>query len=324
MRSDELLTALRYSAYIGDGSAFPAYTDARLLLELNDKLNTVFGDIITKTRAGYWLKDIVVTTTPGRQRYRIPPRAVAGGLEKVEISNSILGPFARMTEVPAATSSDWEPQVGTLRFPILYTIQGDQIELLPGPDAAYFLRLTYYIRPSRLVAQQSSTLGGGTVRGQIAPGGINTVARTLTVNVLPFDQELAVPAAITSALQTIDVVHPNGWHELALVGATQTIAGLIFTVGGTADMSDIEVGDFVRVSEQTDWPCLPDDYHRCLADIAAVKVAVELSMDDKAASVAENVQSDMLRFRSILTPRVKAAPPEIPVCLAGGRSGWYR
>jgi len=323
VRSDEILTSVRFDAFIGDATAFSEYTDARLLAECNDKLMTVFGDIVVKARSGYWLKDTIMATSSTRSRYRIPYRAVAGGLEKVEISDSVNGPWCKLTEVTASQSAPYEGASTTKRRPIVYTVQGDQVELLPAPDAVYQLRLSYYVRPSRLVPQQSSTLGGGTVRGLITA--VDTTLRTLTTAVLPFDQELAAPAAISSGVQRIDVVHPNGWHELALVNTTQTIAGVgpfTFTVGGTDDMSDIEVGDFIRVAEQTDWPCLPDDFHRCLADIVAVKIMVEMNMAEKSATLADNVQADMLRFRSLLTPRVKAEPPVVPLTLGGNTYAW--
>lgn len=317
MNSADLLTALRYTAWIGDAAAYTAYTDARLLVELDNKLNSVFADIVIKARNGYWAKEIIATTVIGRSRYRIPYRSAVGGLEKVEVADSTGGSWYRCKEVPLSEAQVYEgPLSGNPGQPIVYTIQGDQVELLPTPSAVVPLRFTYYIRPSRLVPQQSTTAGGGTVRGLITAH--NTTLRTLTVALLPLDQDLTPPAAITTANQLIDVVHPNGWHELALVGAAQTIAGVgpfTITIGGTADLSDIEDGDFVRVAEQTDWPCLPDDFHRSLADVAAIKVLIEQSRPDNAAAVEGNVGNDLERFRSLLLPRVKSEPKTIPVSL---------
>jgi hypothetical protein len=323
MNTTELLAALRYTAWIGDASAYTAYTDARLLLELDDKLNSVFGDIIIKARNGYWAKQLVTSTVIGRSRYRIPYRACVGGLEKIEVADSTNGAFYRVREVPESEAQVYAgPISGNPGQPRVYTIEGDQIVLMPTPDSVLPLRFTYYLRPSKLVPQQSS----GTVRGLVTA--VNPTLRTMTVAALPFDQSLAVPSAITSALQLIDVVHPNGWHELGLVNAQQTIAGVgpfTITVGGTADLSDIEVGDFVRAADQTDWPCLPDDYHRALADVAAIKVMIEQSRPTDA--VEANVTNDLTRFRSLLLPRVKAEPKTIPVSLKTrgySRSNWVR
>lgn len=306
MYSEQLIAAVRQTAYLGDGAAFPQYTDARVLDELNDKLNSVYSDLIVKARAGYWLKETIFSTTVGRSRYRIPPRSVVGGLEKVEVSPTGTS-FVAASQVPASVAQQFESAApGT---PTLYTIQGDQIDFFPTPSTVLSIRLTYYIRPSRLVTSQS--------QGHITS--IAAGARQIVVNAEPYDYSLGVPAAITSGQQAIDIVHPDGWHELALVSAPQTFAGLVITLGGAADLSDIAVGDYVRVADQTDWPALPDDFHRSLADVTAAKILLQLSMVEKAGAIAESASNDIERFKGLLQPRVRSEPKVIGCRPFGGR-----
>ena len=320
MRSEELEVATRQAAFIGDAAAYPAYTQAVIFNQLNDKLAKVFEDIVVKARAGYWLHEYVFTANGTQARFRIPPRAVVGGLEKVEIAAAISGqPFSKLTEIPQSSIQDYEGVAPG--YPYVYTVQGDQVELVPAPTSGMAVRLTYYIRPSRLYASQSDP--NGTQRGKITA--INTSTRVVTVNALPFDQSLTVPAAITSGSQTVDIVHPDGWHELSLVGATQTISGLNITLGGSDSLTDVQVGDYVRVADQTDWPCLPDDFHGCLADVAAIKILYELNMLDKAQALEVSTGNDLARFRSLLLPRVKADTKQIPIfrrSRAAGYPGW--
>jgi hypothetical protein len=323
MRSDEIVKSVRFSAFIGDAAAFTEYTDARVLIECNHKLQTAFEDIVVKARAGYWLHEFIYTTVGGDSDYRIPPRSVVGGLEKVEVATSSAGPFSKLTEVPVALAQDYRGSLSgnAVPFPFVYCINGDVVDLIPTPQAGTLLKLTYYIRPSQLQTSQSSTQGGdGVDRGRITV--VNTGARTVTVNALPFDQSLTVPAAITSATQTLDVIHPDGWHELSYVGATQTIAGNVITFTDTQDMTDILVGDYVRVADQTDWPCLPDDFHRCLADAAAVKILLEQNMQEKAQGIGENNGNDLTRFKSLLLPRVKADPKTIGILRRSRGGAW--
>lgn len=301
------------SAFIGDGNAFTEFTDARVLIELNDKLQTAFEDIVVKSRAGYWLHEFIYTTVANDADYRIPARAVVGGLEKVEIASVSTGPYLKLSEIPSSEAQLYRStQLGGPQTPYVFTVVGDLVECIPTPPAGYFLKLTYYIRPSRLRISQSSTQGGdGVDRGRITA--VNVGARTVTVNVLPFDQSLTAPAAITSATSTLDVVHPDGWHELSYVGATQTLSGTVITFTDTQDMTDILVGDYVRVADQTDWPCLPDDFHRCLADTVAIKILIMQDLEAKAALLTDNAGNDVLRFKSLLLPRVKAEPKSIPL-----------
>lgn len=313
MRSDELITAARFSAFIGDANAYTDFSDARILIELNDKLQTAFEDIVVKARAGYWLHEFIYTATGG-SGYRIPPRSVVGGLEKAEIAQGANQPYTKLSEIPVSESQDYRTTQtgGSASSPYVFCVNGDVVDVIPTPPAGYLVKLTYYIRPSRLQTSQCSTQGGAAVdRGRITI--VDTTARTVTVNALPFDYSLSTPAQIVSAQQTLDIVHPNGWHELSYVDGTQTIAGVTITLTDTQDMSDIQIGDYVRVADQTDWPCLPDDFHRCLADTVAIKILIMQSLKDKAALLTENVGNDITRFRSLLLPRVKAEPKSIPL-----------
>lgn len=319
-----LLSWLRTDAYIGDVAQYPDQTDLVLLGELTHKLHTVFEDVVVKTRSGYWLKEYILTSTINRGRYRIPPRAVVGGLEKIEVAPN--GVYYTLTEISPEDAQAWEgsltvPSTGS---PQVFVVMGDQIEMYPAPNLAIPIRMTYYVRPSILTASQNNQVWygvtGGTDRGRITA--VNTTARTVTVNALPFDNSLSSPAAITTALQSVDIVHADGWHELAMVSQTQTISTLTLTLGGTDDMTDVQVGDYVRAADQTDWPCLPDDFHRCLADVAAIKVAIEIGTREKGDELAGNVENDLIRFRSLLAPRVKSEPKTTPVSLKSRGWGW--
>lgn len=326
MRSDELIASVRLSSTTED--THQDYPDAVMLRELNDALWQTFEDPIVIKRAGYWLSPFDQTVVSGQSKYRIPERACVGGLEMIELGYSSPPRFWRLPEVSQAASDAYELAANSLGMPRKFVMRGDQAVLLPTPDATpLVLRMWYYRRPSRLVAQQSSTMNGGTIRGTVTA--VNTVARTITVDVVPQDMERVVagvvtPTAITSGSNLIDVVHPYGWFELALVGATQTLAGSVFTIAGTADMSEIRVGDFVRAAEQTDWPALPTDFHRCLCDVAAVKVLGERNLMDKASGLASGVSADLARLVNILQPRVKSESLVLCAPLPGirGRPMW--
>lgn len=288
------------------------YTNARILLELQAVLPTLFSQMIVSSRAGFYLDDVVGTTVASTPRYRIPGRSIMGGLEKVEIASSS-AEFRPLTEVTPYDAGLLEGPFNnpTLGFPVRYLIEGDQVHLYPCSDAAYSLRMRYYRRPNRLVSQQSSTLNSGVIRGQVTA--VNTTTRTVTVNAVPFDMEavaagVITPAAITSAAQRIDIIHGDGWHELAITGATQTLAGSVFTLGGTDTMQMIEIGDWVRAAEQSEWPQLPDDFHATLVDATAIIILTSMGDADKASALAQKMGSDLQRFRALLAPRVKDSP----------------
>jgi hypothetical protein len=152
---------------------------------------------------------------------------------------------------------------------------------------------------------------------------VNTTARTITVSALPSYYINGAFVAFTSpSSMDIDVVRRDGWHELQLVTEAASLSGLTFTCSGGGDLSRIIAGDYVRLAGQAEWPCLPDDFHRCLADATAVKILIELNLVEKSAVLAANNGNDLQRFKSLLVPRVKAEPKQIGLMRRSRGYGW--
>lgn len=314
MNTAELLVKLRLDSMTEDAAVdFP---DSVLITELNDALTEKFEQVVLDSRSGYWLQYQDYPLSVGQVGIRVPSRAIKFSKLEIGTGTGTATQWYPFPELSEAHTGIFQVPLSQVNAPMRYVLRGDQIQFMPPPDSTnYTVRIWYFIRPSKLVAPQNNdaTLGG-TDRGRITA--INTSTRVLTVNVIPFDQSLAVPASITSAQQKIDVVHRDGWHELAIVSATQTFTGTSITLTDTQDMSEIVVGDYVRVEMQTDWPVIGDDFHRALADIAAVKVLLQQDYQSKAVNLASDVSGDLQRFVSTITKRVQEEPivlrPYIP------------
>jgi hypothetical protein len=324
MRSDELLARLRKSAFVGDATAYPEYPDSELFNELNDRLRSVFSDQIISARSGYWLQTIVATSYMGGSR--LPGRSVVGGLESVEMLYN--GAYVPLEEVTPLEAAPWTSS-GT---PWAYWCNNESIALVPTPPANVTLRLRYYLRPSLLVTSQSSTLGGaGVDRGRITASTPDAGSVLLTLSATPWDYGQAVPAAITGA-RIVDVIRPAGWFTPTLpnvIGNADFPSPnlMVITAPGysAAELGDlVRVGDYVRVAEQTDWPALPQDFHRMLADAAAVNVLREMDLFDKADVLSTAASADFQRFSKLIQPRVKSRPKKIRHRPYWKRGGFYR
>ncbi len=268
MRIDELITAVRLAGRLDDNDT--DYTSARIRQELTNTLHTVFGHAIVLAKAGAWLKQLDITAESGRTRYRIPYRACAGIGESVEL---------------LSTAGN-------------YQILGDQIVFDTAPAAGVTLRWTFYVRPSLLVEEQASA-------GRVTA--VDTDALTVTVASVPTNR---VTAATVASGDTVDIVHANGWHELSLFGHSTnapTLSSTTFTFPSGTDLTDVEVGDFVRAADQTDWPCIPDDFHEVLADMTASRINRAKGNKERAKMLAEDALGELERFKDILQPRMKDA-----------------
>jgi hypothetical protein len=323
VRSDELLDRLREKAMIGDVTTWPDWDDKRLLHILSERHMALMSEEIVTTRSGYGIKTSLVTCTPGLARYAVPDRAVGGALETLWIK--LPGSTEPMELTREEVRDGFFFEQSSQGTPSRYIVQDGVVELYPTPDAAYTLVWKWYLRPSQIVQSQSSTLGGDAVdRGRItvAPN----VSRQLTVNALPFDQSLGTPAAISSGVQRVDIVRPTGTFPALVWSQTQTISGLVLTLGGTDPLTDVRAGDYVRVEDQTDWPMsLPAEFQAMLAYRAAMEVLGSTGRAPDAAVVGQSVAADLARFRQTVRPQVKAQPKAIPLSpmYARGSAPWW-
>jgi hypothetical protein len=310
----DLLVKVRLDSMTEDAAT--DYPDAVLIDELNAALTQKFEQLVIDSLSGYWMQYQDYPLTVGQIGIRVPSRAIKFSKLEIGVGSGTSTQWYAFPELSEAHMGVFQVPLNMVNAPMRYVLRGDQVQFVPPPDSTnYTVRVWYFIRPSKLVPPQNNDpVTGGTDRGRITA--INTAARTLTVNAIPFDQSLSAPAAITTATQKIDVVHRDGWHELAIVSATQTIGGSVITLTDTQDMSEIVLGDYVRAEMQTDWPVLPDDFHRALAGVTAMKVLIQQDYQAKAVSVASDVGGDLGRFTSTITKRVQEEPivlrPYIP------------
>lgn len=241
------------------------YTAARLRQELTNTQHLVFGHPIVQAKSGAWLKQQSVTTESGRKRYRLPYRACTGVGESVTLGGAVAG----------------------------YQIIGDQLVFDAAPAAGSTLEWTYYLRPSLLVEEQSA----GRVTGK------DQSALTVTVASGPVVDRVT-SASVTTG-DKVDIVHANGWHELSLVGVEATVSGTTFTFPAGTDLTDVEVGDYVRAADQTDWPCIPDDFCECLCHMTGARILRSKGYETKAKALEAQAAADIARFADILQPRIK-------------------
>jgi hypothetical protein len=309
-----MIERTREAASIGGVAAWPDWTNTRILALMNARHLALASDEMIKARAGYGSQKQYFTTTAGLALYPVPDRAIGGVFEKLEIQYPGQTEWTPLTREDITGAEYYEQGPTKPNKPQRYVVQDGFVELMPVPDAAYSMRWTFFIRPSMLVTSQSSTQGGdGVVRGRItiAP---NKTTRQITVNALPFDQSLSVPAAITSGNQLIDIVRPNGTFACAMFNVPQTISGLVITLGGTDSMDRIQIGDFVRVADQTDWPSnMPAEFHDILPRRTAMEILQTIGVEEMISVIGAGVQADVDRWRSVRNPQVKSQPKRIPV-----------
>lgn len=293
MNTAELLLAIRRTGQLQ--AADPNFPDAFLLEEAQQALIDRFAEPITTLRQGYWLQTSTTTTANANTTglYRMPPRAVVAGLEKLEVSLdgtnwyqcNILTHFQ-------ATGYEQLPQ----GQPYAYTLNGDCVRLFPTPLGDYTIKFTYYLRPPTMITYASSCR-----------------ITASFFNVLTVDTNPSGVGVTTST--GLDVQDADGSHELAVVGASiDSITGAgpytITLAGGTTGVPTgrVSVGDYVRQPDTCVFPMLPRELHRALADYTAATVLLSKGDMEKGSALAAKAKTSVERVVSMAQPRIKTAP----------------
>lgn len=292
-----MLAAVRHAGGLPDNH--PDYTDARIRLEINDVLRTVFARSVVNARGGYWLHSVTQDLTADTSYYQIPTRALAGGLQRVEIRPTASDDFYVLREVSPYEVA--ERDTATAADPYGYWLEADHIRLVGTPSNSNAdIRFWYYVKPPRLMQEQ---ITGSVYDGTITS--INTSTRVALMAVTPVDRDSG--SAITTST-TVDVVSSTGGHDLHVIGATLTdvTSNTSVTFASGTDLSRVKVGDVVRAQDQSDWPMLPQEFHRTLADAAAaVILAGGIGAVEKAGGLSGKIANDIERLEDLLQPRVK-------------------
>lgn len=314
MRSDELELRSREAADIGSVAAWPDWPPTKILRVMTARHRSAMSDEEIRARAGYGVQYQTLTCVVGQQLYPVPSRAIGGTFEKLDILPPGQTKWKQLDRADVTGSEEIDQGTTKPGMPLRYVVEDGFVRLLPSPSSALSIRFTFYIRPSQIVTSQCSTLGGDAVdRGRITS--IAAIAsRQVTVNALPFDQLLAVPAALSTGVQRVDVVRPSGTFALAAFSLAQTFSGLVFTFGGTESLARVQVGDYVRVEDQADWPMgLAEESHEMVAIRTAMEIARDIGVEEKTSLLGALVQADLERYRNMRRPQVKSQPQAITI-----------
>ena len=334
MNTTDLLKRCRQAAFLEDTAT--DYTDSVILGQMYDQMLQLYERAVVKSRQGYWFQAQKIPVTAGLATYPIPARAVMNTMERVQIAYDSTLDFADLNRVDEGQAPNYELGVGQTGQPARYTTRGRNIVLLPLPDSSvYTLRVEFYCRPSRLVPAQSASTNGLITA-------VNNVSKTVTVSADTSSYDSAgSQTSMAAGTWSIDIISGNGtpagllnlstdttdgnWHDFVITSASATASSHVWTfTDSTIDLSAVQVGDYIRAANQSEWPQISSDFHRTVADATADKILIERRMSNP--DLTQRLADDLSRFLDLLQPRALNTPAAVvvaPVSMYRGlRRAW--
>lgn len=282
-----LLASIRRRGMLPTASA-TGTADADLLALANEELQSYVVPMLLSAREEYLLAEASTTMTVGLAAYRMPPRAVGAKLRDVVRVDSASRVYS-LARISFDELSEWPSDTGT---PVAFYLKGAEVVLVPPPSSAETLRLSYYMRPGELVA----TTAVGVITA------INTSTKVVTCT--------NVPTAFTTS-QTFDFVKASSPFDCLTIdlSASAVTTGASGTVTLSAALpSNLAVGDYICLAQQSPFPQLPAELHPILSHRVVLKTCEALG-DERAISTAQSQLSQVEgRALDLLVPRVDGEP----------------
>jgi hypothetical protein len=153
MVTDTLVTQVRNLAQVPDTDE--DITEEFILTQAYLGLLERFTQPLVMMRNGTWLHSYTFETTAGVSRYRLPPRSIVQGLEKLECAmgqgtgNADSSQWYLLNVQTNIQATDYEG-LAYMGRPAAFTYIGDTVEIYPTPTSNWTLRVFYYVRPSQL------------------------------------------------------------------------------------------------------------------------------------------------------------------------------
>lgn len=307
--TDQLLSRIKARAQIPatDGRL----TDAELLAIVDDLILSSLAREIYDADDGRWTKTAAdVSITAGTATYRIPTRAMSGGLDEVLVVDSA-GNLSQLRYIDRSDAWEFGTSTGT---PCYFTIVGDVVQLLPSPSSSTLsLRLRYLRRPSKLVTvAECASIDG-------------VAATVLTVSGAPSSW-----ASAQFAIDIVEAVHhgdalEDSVHVTANAGPTTLTrsTGTFATSGAYAiQASSITyTGQYACPDGESCIVQVPDVAIPFTVDLAARDVCValgDMEGSDRHAQLAERRRQELM---SLISERSRIRPHIVqrnsPLRLAG-------
>lgn len=290
------ITTTEFLDAVKRGVTVPAnqvrFDDTDFLKFADEETEATILPMLTSIRQEYLVKQKNVTVTANQAAYKIPYRAVGRTLRDIKLSDTSGQVIRRLALIDPSESHIFS--VNSFGEPFGYMPQGDKIVLLPTPTTAnYVIQFFYELAPSELIPTSEA--------GQITA--INTTTGDVTIS--------AAVTGFTSGA-TMDLVDGKAGCTVKAEDIVNTsVSGTTVTFTAADLPSDLAVGDYVALSNQTPVVQLPDELHQSLVQAVICRLLEALGDFEGLQAARGSLKDKLDSAIKLLTPRIESQMPKV-------------
>lgn len=295
MTTDDLVRRVRSRGMVPSDTS--TYTDEAIIEVLNDEMDTDVLAQIMNLNEEHLVTHVDIPLIDNVTSYKIPERAVANKLRDLaflDTGNNIY----EATRTSLEEISDSNFGYASLRDLPAFYIENNTINLTTSSLNKFnAIRMYFYLRPSRLISNKESA---------------KITAINFSTGVISVSK---VPENYTS-LPLMDFVAFSSPNKIITydkqVLAVSTLSNPNTITFNPADIpSDLKVGDFVSVAQESPVPNIPTEWHPYLAQTAIVQILESIGDSEGLTNAMRKLNKMYKDLSSITDNRVEGSPQKI-------------
>lgn len=267
--------------------------DEEVQVQVLDKLIALHGENLT-------ISVDVARNSSGA--YVIPYRAVGNKLRDVSLING--NQIYELSQVSIGELPDYTiGQSYSNNLDMCY-VENNQLKLV-DPSVNYeYIRMRYYLRPSYLTKLDKA----GIISAIVSDSGAGTVTLSMS--------QMGKNFTASSTFDIVQAKTPNKIRAFDLTPATYVNNGTTGTITFaysdlTNILTDLAVGDYVSLAEETPVPNIPTEMHPLVAQAAAVNILESLTDSEALNNAERKLQKIVTAVQFLIDDRVELAPKKI-------------
>lgn len=283
LTSDTLIESIKRRGGVPTSQSL--FEDSDFLAFANEEMDIGLVPSVLQYHEEYFVYEAEAPLTASTSRYAIPERAIGTKIRTVHYQDSNDNLF-EMTRISPDDVAFYQHSSGNHYSH--YYIQNNHIVLTPdvGVSPSGSLRITYFLRPNRLVGVDEVGIITAITDTTITIDAVVTAVKELTLSSMPSAFATTAPC---------DLLEAKGGHrtkamDLSPLSVDSTAKKVYFDPDEVP--TDLVVGDHVALAGECVIPQLPDDLHSVLAQRVIAR-CVESMGDIKGLEAANAKLGEM-------------------------------
>jgi len=292
LTTTKLIKSVRQRAFVPKEDA--VYNDQAIIDILNEQIDTMLLPKLMSINEEYLVVSESITTEADKDRYAIPYRAVGNKLRDVSFRDGG-GNYYEMSRISLEEVSDYRWNNASNASDLFY-IQNNEVVLVSSRSSDYeFLDMFFYLRPNVIVKNDLCA----TITSIDTDNGVITLS--------------SFPSAFADEplFDFIGAKTPNKIfdYDVAVTSVNRSAKTVLFDPALLP--SELSVGDYVTVAEESCVPNFPTEYHPLLAQMAAVFILEAMGDTEGLQNAVRKLSTMETGILQMTNDRVEGAPQKV-------------